>query len=106
MERAMKRASVIALRAAAAFAKDKEDLAARINSEIGALQLANQALTQADDPVDFQSLVDARDLVHQSIQRLAQLRDALERSDISTRRGNGVAALSTAESPAYRGAAL
>ena len=105
MERAMKRASVIALRAAAAFAKDKEDLAARLNSEIGALQRANQALTQ-DDPMDFKTLLDARDLVHQSIQRLAQLRDALERSDRSTRRGNGAAALSTAESAEYRGATL
>jgi hypothetical protein len=102
----MARASVTAQRAAAAaaFAKDKEDIAARINEEVCALRSAYQALNLADDAGDLQRISDVRNLVHNSMRRLAQLHDALERSDMSTRRGSGAAALSTAESAVHRAA--
>jgi hypothetical protein len=102
----MARAPVTAQRAAAAaaFAKDKEDIAAHINKEVCALRFAFEALNLADDTRDLEGISDVRNLVSNSIRRLAQLHDALERSDMSTRRGSGAAALSTAEAAVYRNA--
>ena len=86
----MHNASATTLRAeaaasASASAQDIEDIAARINDELYAMQCVHESMSRAVSADEMQKLSDATIVISRTIGRLAQLRDALEQADLDAR---------------------